>query len=223
MTQKVTMVRLVSKFGQCHEIRKTYFCFFVAFIYAIKGKQKTGTGKKGQQKEDSKDEEEKKNDKDDNAEEDIGEGDDGDSLSEYKFSKVMKTMLQLLASLGYKSVKGSPDTRDERESPSHNLILVFWIFPKLLFDTMRPMFQQSMNDIEMLCKKYGTYNSKSDTKRINAINPLKVSKWLNSSAKTPRTEAKWRKDYKKTHSLTSTDNIALDDERKACNFGASMN
>ena len=40
------MVRLVSEFGQYHEIRKTNFCFFVAFIYAIEGNQKTGTGKK---------------------------------------------------------------------------------------------------------------------------------------------------------------------------------
>ena len=129
-------------------------------------------------------------------------------------------MLQLLSSLGYKSVEGSPGTRDERDSPSHNLILLFRIFPKLLFDTMRPMFQQSMDEIEMLCKKYVTCNSKSKTKRIDAINPVMVSKWLNSSAKTPKADAKWRKEFKKTHSLTSTDNTALDKERKACNFGA---
>ena len=43
------MVRLVSEFGQYHEIRKTNFCFFVAFMYAIEGNQKTGTGKKRKQ------------------------------------------------------------------------------------------------------------------------------------------------------------------------------
>ena len=170
----------------------------------------------------SSDEENAHDDDPSDDDDDDDEVNDNENESEapekYKYTTSDKNQYNpTLANCGYKdTTDGLPD---KTTKPPMEMQVLLRLYPKLLFEQLHPLFNASMKDVANLCSTYYKYNKN----RIDAINPTKVSAWLNQKPKS-NTKGKKEQDAKKELKLhvvlpTCKTNIErIMKERKASNF-----
>lgn len=110
----------------------------------------------------------------------------------------------------------TPNGRNSKVGqPSHYLMMLFRILPKLIFDKLVPLFKESMDEVAELC----ALHLETEKEPIDSIKPHVVANWLYSKTSDESLKEKKAKFLKYYTPPTTVTNIAkIKKERKGINF-----